>query len=237
MVNQTRQELREIGIFQRLPDEALAGVKDALTLRSYDAGEVLFNQDDIGNELMIVREGRVAIYTPSEEKPGEERPIRVFEPNEAFGEMALIDRKPRSLSARALAPSQVWVLTGEAFRRLIREIPDVALAVMAELNGRIRYTTQFLEEVRQWIKRISEANYQKDFEPDTDYQDPSLRNLAAEFAQMAAQVQQREAELRKEVFRLRIQIDESKKEQQVSEIVESDYFQSLREQAKKLRGG
>jgi CRP-like cAMP-binding protein len=150
--------------------------------------------------------------------------------------MALIDRKPRSLSARALAPSQVWVLTGESFRSLIREVPDVALAVMAELNDRVRYTTQFLEEVRRWIKRIGEGNYERDFQPDTAHGDPSLRKLAAEFAQMAAQVQQREAELRKEVFQLQIQIDKAKKERQVSEIVESDYFQSLREQAKKLRG-
>jgi CRP-like cAMP-binding protein len=185
---------------------------------------------------MIVQSGRVAIYTPSEEKPGEEQPIRIFESTEAFGEMALIDRKPRSLSARALAPSQVWVLTGESFRSLIREVPDVALAVMAELNDRVRYTTQFLEEVRRWIKRIGEGNYERDFQPDTAHGDPSLRKLAAEFAQMAAQVQQREAELRKEVFQLQIQIDKAKKERQVSEIVESDYFQSLREQAKKLRG-
>ena len=63
-----------------------------------------------------------------------------------------------------------------------------------------------------------------------------IRTLAAEFAQMAAQVEKREQELRKEVFRLQIEIDEAKRERQVSEIVESDYFQSLRSQAKKLRG-
>jgi hypothetical protein len=59
--------------------------------------------------------------------------------------------------------------------------------------------------------------------------------LAAEFAQMTIQVKQREEELRRQVRRLSIQIDQAKKERQVEEIVESDYFQSLRAQAKKLR--
>jgi phage regulator Rha-like protein len=59
--------------------------------------------------------------------------------------------------------------------------------------------------------------------------------LAAEFAQMAAQVQKREESLRQQIADLRIEIDEAKKERQVGEIVESEYFQNLRAQASALR--
>jgi len=59
--------------------------------------------------------------------------------------------------------------------------------------------------------------------------------LAAEFAQMAARVQEREETLRKEVAQLRIQIDESKRKQEAQSIMDSDYYKSLKEKAKKLR--
>jgi CRP-like cAMP-binding protein len=227
--------LKNVPIFSRLSDEALAEVAGALDTRQLKAGEVMFNLGDPGDELFVVQEGRVAIYVPSEDKPGQELPIRIFEAQEALGEMALIDNRPRSLSARALDPTQVLVLTGDDFRRLLREQPDMAFAVMGGLNDRIRYTTEFLSEVQEWVRRVAEGKYDRKFEPSTDYQDRSITALAADFAQMAAQVQKREEELRKEVMRLRIEIDQAKKERHVGEIVESEYFQKLKSQAQDLR--
>ena len=52
---------------------------------------------------------------------------------------------------------------------------------------------------------------------------------------MAAQVQQREEDLRREVEELRIEINETKRQKQLEEITETDYFQTLQNQAKKLR--
>ena len=149
--------------------------------------------------------------------------------------MALIDHQPRSLSAKALEPSKVWVLTSADFSALIENHPEVALSVMGGLNDRIRYTTQFLSEVREWVKRIAQGQYDREFNPNASYEDPSITALAAEFAQMVAQVEQRETELRQQVVQLQIQIDTEKKERQVNEIVGSDYFQSLAAQARELK--
>jgi CRP-like cAMP-binding protein len=235
-MNAIMADLRKVPLFQRLGDPILQTIEATLTLRQISAGEVLFNMGATGEEMFIVREGRIAIYVPDDKNAGKEQPIRIFEPGEVLGEMALIDQQPRSLSGRALVTSEVWVLTGKDFRYLIEQSPEMSLAVMAGLNDRVRYTTQFLSEVREWVMRIAEGQYDRSFAPTESYEEPSIRTLAAEFAQMAAQVEKREQELRKEVFRLQIQIDESKKARQVSEIVESDYFQSLRNQARKLRG-
>jgi CRP-like cAMP-binding protein len=161
--------------------------------------------------------------------------VRIFTQQQALGEMALIDGQPRSMSARALEPSEVLVLAGDAFRDLLRRQPDLALAVMAGLNDRIRYTTEFLGEVQGWVKRVAEGNYDRQFSASSDYQDNSIAALAAEFSQMAAQVRQREEQLRQELKQLRIEIDQSKKEREVSEIVESDFFQDLASRAKQLR--
>ena len=67
------------------------------------------------------------------------------------------------------------------------------------------------------------------------YRDETLAILAAEFAEMATQVREREEALQRQVEQLRIEIDEVKKQRQVDEIVESDYFQSLKSKAATLR--
>jgi CRP-like cAMP-binding protein len=228
-------QLKNILLFNRLPETALNDIAAALKPRALAAGEILFAMGDLGNELYIVHAGRVAIFTPNTAKPGEEHPIRIFEAGEALGEMAIIDNQPRSLSARALEASKVLVLTGDDFRRLLRDYPDMALAVMAGLNDRIRYTTEFLSEVREWIQRVAAGQYNRTFAASKDYQDRSVTALAAEFAQMAAQVQQREDDLRREVQELRIEINEVKRQKQLEEITETDYFQTLQNQARKLR--
>jgi CRP-like cAMP-binding protein len=227
--------LKTILLFNRLPEAALAEIAAALKPRALGAGEALFAMGDPGDELFIVKAGRIAIYAPDPAKPGEERPIRIFEAGEALGEMALIDNQPRSLSARAVEAAEVHVLTGDDFRRLLRAYPDMALAVMAGLSDRIRYTTDFLAEVRGWIQRVAAGQYDRSFAADQGYQDHSLQNLAADFAQMAAQVRQREEELRKEVEELRIEINEAKRQKQLEEITETDYFQTLQSKAGALR--
>src|SRR5687768_14663913 len=109
--------LRKIYMFNHLSDERLAEVEAVLKRRELKAGEVLFNMDDPGDELYIVESGQVAIYAPNANNPGEEKPIRIFDQNDALGEMALIDRKPRSLSARALKPSVIKALGLSDFQR------------------------------------------------------------------------------------------------------------------------
>ena len=113
---------------------------------------------------------------------------------------------------------------------------EMAVSVMGGLSDRIRYTTDFLTEVRQWVRRIAEGEYQSSsFEIKQNLQDNTLASLAAEFAQMAARVQQREEVLRQEVAQLRIEIDESKRKQEADQIMNTDYFQNLRERVKQMR--
>jgi CRP-like cAMP-binding protein len=198
--------------------------------------EILFNQGDPGDELIIVEEGDVAIFVPVEGLPGGGQPIRIFHTGEMLGEMALIDRKPRSLSARAVGPARILALHGDDFRRILSQNPEMAISVMAGLSDRIRYTTDFLGEVRVWVKRIAEGDYQSSGVVEEDkYADQTLASLAAEFAQMAARVQEREETLRKEVAQLRIEIDEVKRKQEAKRIMDSDYYKSLKEKAQQLR--
>lgn len=247
--------LEGIYIFSRLSDETLAGVAGVLETRRYEAGTILFHKGDPGDEMFVIQTGSIAIFEPSTDKPGKERPLRIFQAGQAFGEMALIDFMPRSLSARALEPTQTLVLKGDDFRRLLHD-REMALAVMGGLNDRIRYTTDFLGEVREWIgrmakgqyettqffsdmqewvKQLAEGEYEQPAMPSAAYRDKTLSALAAEFARMAAQVREREDALREEIAQLQIEIDDTKRKRQVEEITESDYFKDIKSRAKHLR--
>ena len=152
--------LNEITLFSRMPEKALAEVYLALKTRQLNTKEILFNQGDTGEELIIVKEGKIAIFVPLQGKPTEGQPIRLFQAGDVLGEMALIDRKPRSASARAEEPTVILTLSGDEFRRLLTASDELAFSVMAGLSDRIRYTTDFLGEVRTWVGKMAEGNYQ-----------------------------------------------------------------------------
>ncbi len=230
------QMLRKVALFSELPDTTLAEIAAALKSRNLAAGEILFNQGDPGEELIIVAEGRLSIFAPTG-GPGQPiQPIRIFQTGDLLGEMALIDRKPRSLSCRAESASRVLALHGEDFRRLLAQNPAIALAVMSGLSDRIRYTTDFLSEVRKWVKVIAEGSYRPDSAlANGTYTDPTLATLAAEFTQMAARVQEREELLRQEVSQLRIEIDQARRKQEFEQITGSDYYRQLKEKPQNIR--
>jgi CRP-like cAMP-binding protein len=211
--------------------ETLAG---RLKTRSLRAGEVLFNLGDPGDEMILVREGQLSIYVPDPGKPEVGQPLRIFKPGDMLGEMALIDQLPRSASARAESDSTIASLGLDDFRDLLTSEPEVALSVMNGLSGRIRYTTDFIGEVRQWVQRLAEGKYDAIKAPG-DVEDTSLSALAADFVRMAAQVREREEKLRQEVAELRIQIDEKKRKEQVKEITQSEYYLSMKDKLRAMR--
>jgi CRP/FNR family transcriptional regulator len=233
----TNIPLRSIPLFAPLTDEALAEVEAALQTRHLAAEQVLFNLGDRGDELIIVQSGKLAIYKPDPGAPAKGQPIRTFTAGSMLGEMALIDQKPRSLSARAEEPTTILALSSADFRSLLSQDVQISLTLLSGLSDRIRYTTDFLNEVQDWVGRITDGNYTAGsaMESKTQYPDPTLATLAANFAQMAARVKEREDNLRQEVAMLRIEIDEAKRKEDSSQIMDSDYYRSLKDKVRNMR--
>lgn len=223
--------LRNVPLFQNLSDVTIIELSGLMESRTLKNGEILFNQGDTGDALVIVNKGRIALFSPGCQ------PIRVISSGEFFGEIALIDRKPRSLSARAEGKTQVFLLKRDEFQELMAKKPDIVDSVLSGLCERVRYTTDFLNEVHYWVSNIAEGNYKtENIINDLSFQkDQSISSLAAEFAHMASVVQARESTLRNEVERLRIEIDEVKRKSAVEDIMDSDYYRMLKERAKQLR--
>ncbi|MEZ4716226.1 MAG: hypothetical protein R2851_09080 [Caldilineaceae bacterium] len=84
--------------------------------------------------------------------------------------------------------------------------------------------------------RIGEGDYDQDLAELTDRRFPDeIATLAEVFAIMISKVRTREQSLIRQVAELRIEIDEVKQREQVSELTESDFFQDLTQKARNIR--
>lgn len=105
--------------------------RSADVVRDLDAGHVIFGEGDEGHEMFGVISGSVQLS-----KHGIE--IATIGPDGTFGELALIDHAPRSLTATAAEATQVAVLNERTFLFLVHETPAFALQVMRSLADRLR---------------------------------------------------------------------------------------------------
>jgi CRP/FNR family cyclic AMP-dependent transcriptional regulator len=122
--------LSQTPIFAGLPRRLLGRLAVQLFEKSYAPGEIIFHEGDPGKGLFIVLDGEVEILR--ETKDGG-RPIAIFGPSTAFGELALIDDLPRSATAQASAPSRLLILYRSHFEALVAGHKGIALVVMHNL--------------------------------------------------------------------------------------------------------
>lgn len=128
--------------------------------RDLARGEVLFDQGDEGQELFVVRSGRIAMAKRSAD--GRSSLVALMEEEDLFGEMSLFDGKGRSTEARALEPSVVVAVPYPALRAALAARPEALWKVVALLTDRLRVTDQaladsmFLDVTGRTAKRILE---------------------------------------------------------------------------------
>jgi rubredoxin/signal-transduction protein with cAMP-binding, CBS, and nucleotidyltransferase domain len=103
----------------------------------YQKSNIIFKQNSIGEEMYILRSGKVKLVL--EDEKGEVEVTTVEQPGEFFGEMALIDASPRSATAIAEEDdTELEVLDRGDFLKMIRKYPEFALKIMHELSNRVR---------------------------------------------------------------------------------------------------
>lgn len=214
--------------------EALAAVVYA---EHFAAGALVFAAGDPGESMYIIQRGEVRIF--SSDAQGHELTLMHYGAGEIFGEFALIDHKPRSASAMVVSDGlDVFVLHRDDLLAFIARRPQVSFAMMQSLAQRARYTTTYLETAVTWLKRLAAGEYQAALEEmaqSEQSKDNQIPPFIGAFMQTVNQVQEREARLQQEVVRLQVEIDQNKRQTQVNSITGSDFFASLKAQAKELR--
>jgi CRP/FNR family cyclic AMP-dependent transcriptional regulator len=140
-----RAALRASPLFQAMRDEELDELLKLATERSWPRGATIFQKGDAGSSLMAVLRGRVRIGAVSPD--GREVTLNTISPGEIFGEIALLDGKPRSADASATEETTLLVLERRHFLPFLRRDDDLYLRLLAVLCDRLRRTSLTLEGI------------------------------------------------------------------------------------------
>ena len=144
--------------FARLGAEAVEAIAGLCVARKLEAGQTLFAKGDPGDALFAIRRGQIRIATGTED--GQRRTLNVLGSGDVFGEVALLDGRPRTASAVASEPTDLLVVLRRDFLAMIERRPAVAVQVIELLCARIRWMSERTEEAsflpldRRLVRRL-----------------------------------------------------------------------------------
>ncbi|MFO1067547.1 MAG: Crp/Fnr family transcriptional regulator [Geminicoccaceae bacterium] len=145
-----REALGESDVFGSLTEDELERLVAYGNLVRHAKGHVIFQKGEPGDSLMIVLSGRVKIsnYTAD----GRETLLNFIEPGRSFGEIALLDGKPRSADASAQDACELFVLRRGDVHSFLERHPDIAFRIIGILCDRLRRTTEMVEDAGRNMK-------------------------------------------------------------------------------------
>src|SRR5882672_9552536 len=100
--------LKNVFLFRNLTDEQLSEIEEVARTKSLEADQIVFAEGDEADGLYVVLEGKVRIYRKGHD--GNEVEFATQEAGEFFGEMALLDGKPRSATVSCKEPCTFFIL-------------------------------------------------------------------------------------------------------------------------------
>jgi len=131
---------RRVPLLSDLPRDELDYLAATLQVVTLDPGQVLFREDEPGESLYIVLEGRLQVLLAIDSP--DEKQIALLGPGEFIGEMSLlIPERARTASARAAEAARLWQMTRADFDALLVRQPQLAYIMVRTLTKRLDATT------------------------------------------------------------------------------------------------
>lgn len=124
-------DLSKIWLFSTCTAKELRLVRRELDEVGASAGTVLCEEGTIGREFFFIVDGRASVRRGG-------RKVALLGPGDYFGELALLDRGPRSASVVADTDMTLLVLTQREFYGLLEDVPPLARKLLAAMAERLR---------------------------------------------------------------------------------------------------
>ncbi len=140
----TLEALRSVPLFASLDDRATAVLRSLLRVRQLPAGSPIFKMGDAGDAMYLIEGGRVRISVYDADRNSVT--LAELARGDFFGEMAILDDKPRSADASAIENARVLVLSRNDFHSFVRQEPNVALKMLSATTERLRRTDKLLRD-------------------------------------------------------------------------------------------
>lgn len=137
--------LKRVPLFRGLGDAELAPFCRRCHVRTLPAGAFVFGEGDPGEALYIVVSGSVKVFVSA--NGGREVILAIERAGSYFGELSMIDGRPRSASVVTTKPTRLLTITRTAFRQCLSQRPDVAFRIIATTVDRIRRLTDIVRDL------------------------------------------------------------------------------------------
>ncbi len=136
-MKKTSSLLKKIPLFETLNASSLKKIEKLLVSEHYKKGDKIINEGVMGDSLYIIIKGEVEVLKGEGEKS--ER-VATLKPFDFFGEMSLLENKPRSASIISAIDSTLLRLSKDDFSALVSAYPKISFEIMKTLSARIRET-------------------------------------------------------------------------------------------------
>lgn len=122
-------------LFDGVDAAGMARIGEVAIEVEFPAGHVIARQGDIGSGLFVVIDGSVRVTRDG-------RQLATLGPGDFFGELSVLDGRPRTAQVVATEPTTCLALSTWDFEAVVGEQPGVALAILRGLAGRLRDLTE-----------------------------------------------------------------------------------------------
>lgn len=169
--------------------------------KEYADGEVICRQGEPGDRMFVLQAGRAEVLR---EEEGTEVVVGELRAGEIFGEMAIIDRLPRSATVRSKGTSRLLTLDKRAYMRRVHEDPTLAFRVLQVMSRRIRALDEELSRLKVFsVKTSSDGSNISYFFVVSPEQPELFNRLSRDFSgsNIVRVISDRRAENRRQVSR------------------------------------
>jgi CRP/FNR family cyclic AMP-dependent transcriptional regulator len=132
-------------LFCGLTDEEFDKIAEFAVVKQVSGGKTVFFKGDPGNSMFAVISGRLKVQNVSEE--GKTLILGFLEPGSVFGEIAVLDSKPRTASVLSVEDSELLVIERVPFLRFLQAHPSIAIKLLTAFCERLRATDEILENM------------------------------------------------------------------------------------------
>jgi CRP/FNR family cyclic AMP-dependent transcriptional regulator len=140
-----RAVLKNHYLFSKLSAKHIDRLANCIVGKSVPRATSIFAKGDPGSSLFAICQGAVKITVPSVD--GHDAVFNLIGKGDIFGEIALLDGRPRTADAIAITDCELFVIERRDFLPLVREEPEIALKLIEILCARLRQTTEQAENL------------------------------------------------------------------------------------------
>jgi len=137
--------LQQIPLFSSLNKAELDAINRVSITKKFPKEKIILLEDEEGDTLFIILSGKVKVTTFSES--GKEVIFSILNEGDFFGEMSLLDGKPRSATVVSMENAEIRLIRRAEFYRLLENHPHIALRLLEELASRLRKADERIESL------------------------------------------------------------------------------------------